>query len=108
MSTSVVEIVATAPPGAVEDDLGLLSDQEVKDALRLALGDAVGDDRLDAAVAAIRAAEAAKWEQLPPEINEDLGLNFPFAVCTETCWLGRQILIEGALFRMFRLREAEA
>ncbi len=85
-------------------DLGLLTDEEVMGALRSALGDVMGDEQLGAAVTAIRSAEAAKWEQLPPEINAEVGLNFPFAVCTETCWLGRQILIEGATFRMFRLR----
>lgn len=104
MSTSVAAAVGGGQNVSVDAGRGLLSDEEVKAALRSALGSAAGDDELTAALAAIRAAEAAKWEQLPPEINAEVGLNFPFAVCTETCWLGRQILIEGATFRMFRLR----
>ena len=105
MSASPVAI--DGPVGAVTAapaERGLLSDQEVTDALRAALGTTVGDAQLAAAVAALRAAEAATWEQLPPEINPDMGYNYRFLSCTETCWLGRQVLIEGATFRIFKQR----
>jgi len=81
-----------------------LSDEEVIDILRGALGTVVGSRQLAAAVAALRAAEAAKWEQLPPEINPDMGFNYGFLPCTEICWLGRKVLIEGVSFRIFRQR----
>ncbi len=76
--------------------------------LRAALGSVAGDEQLEAAVAALRAAEAARWEQLPPEIHPDMGYHYRFLSCTETCWLGRQILVEGATFRIFRQREESA
>ena len=104
--------VATGGPvgaaTAVPAERGLLSDEEVKEVLRAALGAAAGDAQLEAAVAALRAAEAAKWEQLPPEIDPDMGYHYRFLSCSETCWLGRQILIEGATFRVFKQREQAA
>jgi len=95
-------------PGAVRD--GSDADQVgrlIRDGgdLRQSLGNFVPEERLTAAALALQGAIDARWEQLPPEINPELGFHFPFLVCTETCWLGRQILVEGATFRVFRLRE---
>lgn len=90
---------------AVSAEQGLLTDEEAIAILRRALGDAVSGAQLSAAVASIHEAVAAKWEQLPPEIHADMGFNYQFLACTETCWLGRQILIEGATFRVFRRRD---
>ncbi len=95
----------TAAPAVAGAEVGLLSAEEMKEVLRAALSGAVSDEQLEAAVAALRAAEAARWEQLPPEIHPDMGYHYQFLSCTETCWLGRQILIEGATFRIFRRRE---
>jgi hypothetical protein len=100
MTASPVE----APAGA----FGLLSAEEAKEALRAALGESVADQQLDAAIAALHAAEAARWEVLPPDINPDMGYNFQFLSCSETCWLGRPVLIDGATFRVYRLREEPA
>jgi hypothetical protein len=96
----------TAPrAGSGADGAGLLDLEETTAVLRRALGDGVREDQIRAAAAAIKVAEEARWEALPPGINPDMGYNFDFLSCTETCWLGRQVLIEGATFRVFRLRE---
>ncbi|HET7767986.1 MAG TPA: hypothetical protein VFN74_04365 [Chloroflexota bacterium] len=89
-------------------EVGLLAADEVKSVLRDALGGAATEAQLDDAVARLQAAEVAKWEQLPPEIDPDMGYNFRFLSCSETCWLGRQVLLEGATFRVFKLREQPA
>lgn len=88
-----------------EASTGLLSDAELIATLRAALGPAVGDAELGRAVASIRDSEAAKWEQLPPEIDPDMGYNYEFLSCSETCWLGRKVLLEGATFRVFRQKD---
>ena len=98
----VTPVHAPAVEGA-----GLLDEAETAEALRSALGGQISEAQLQAAVAALKAAEVAKWEQLPPEINADMGYHFRFLSCTETCWLGRQVLVEGATFRIFRMREQE-
>ena len=106
MSTAASGVDAPTAPAPAPGDGGLLSDEEIAGALRGALrGAAVSDAQLAAAVAAIRAAEAAKWQQLPPEIDADMGYHYGFLSCAETCWLGRKVLLEGATFRVFRQRE---
>jgi hypothetical protein len=107
MGTLAGDRVRAAAP-AVANEVGLLSAEEMKEVLRAALGGMADDERLEAAVAGLRAAEAARWEQLPPEIHPDMGYHYRFLSCIETCWLGRQILIEGATFRIFRRREESA
>ncbi|HEU5318328.1 MAG TPA: hypothetical protein VFX49_19610 [Chloroflexota bacterium] len=91
--------------GRADVEPGLLSADETKAVLRGALGTAVGEAALDQAVAALEAAQARRWEALPPEIDPDMGYNFEFLSCSETCFLGRQVLLEGRTFRVFRLRE---
>jgi len=110
MSDAVV--VADVLPAAVRAldrvepaEVGLLRPDETAAILHQTLGNLVPEARLTAAASALRVAVDARWEQLPPEINPDMGFNFPFLACTETCWLGRQVLIERATFRVFRLRE---
>ena len=95
-------------PATLPDEMGLLSAEETKSVLRTAFGAAIQEESLDAAIAALQAAQAEKWEQLPPGIDPDMGYNYHFLSCSETCWLGRQILLEGATFRVFRLREEAA
>jgi hypothetical protein len=94
--------IPTEQPPATE--VGLLSVEETVSTLQQVLGDIVPEDRLREAAFVLKQAEAARWEALPPDINPDMGFNF-FVVCRETCWLARQILIEGATFRIFRLRD---
>jgi hypothetical protein len=99
-----VDAPAAPVPGGGER--GLLSDEEITGVLRGALRDyLVSDALLAEAVAALRAAEAARWEQLPPEIDPDMGYHYRFLSCSETCWLGRKVLIDGETFRVFRQRE---
>jgi hypothetical protein len=94
-----------SPPGTASAAAGLLSDEELIGAMRAALpGYVISDAQLQDAVNAIRAAEAVKWEQLPPEIDQDMGYHYRFLSCSETCWLGRKVLIEGETFRVFRQR----
>jgi hypothetical protein len=93
---------ATAPE---TEGGGLLPPAEEVAILRGALGDAIPEQRPAAAAAALDRAEAARWETLPPTVNPDVGFNCGFLVCAETCWLGRQILIEGPHFRIFRQRD---
>jgi hypothetical protein len=106
MSTVAIGVGKPAAPAPAPGDSGLLSDEEIVGALRAALrGDVVSDAHLAEAVAAIRAAEAAKWQQLPSEIDPDMGYHYRFLSCSETCWLGRKVLLEGETFRVFRQRE---
>ena len=109
MTSQAVEMQAQAIARANQDTKvsspGLLDLEETAAVLRRALGSAVGEDQVQAAAAAIKVAEGARWEALPPGIHPDMGFNYSFLSCTETCWLGRQVLIEGATFRLFRLRE---
>jgi hypothetical protein len=96
----------TTTPAEPIAGTGLLSDEQTAAVLRGALGGAVTEAQVQAAVAALREAAQRGWDQLPPEISPDMGYNFQFLSCTETCWLGRQVLIEGATFRVFRQRSA--
>jgi hypothetical protein len=106
MSTVATGIGESAAPVLASAETGLLSDAEMVGILRGALrGYVVSDAQLQVAFAAIRAAEAAKWEQLPPEIDPDMGYHYRFLSCSETCWLGRKVLLEGDTFRVFRQRE---
>lgn len=99
---------AGTPALGASADAGLLTDAEIAEALRAALGEGVAGAQLAAASAALRAAEAAKWEQLPPEIHPDVGFHYGFVRCTTSCWLGYQVLVEGATFRVFRQRAQSA
>jgi hypothetical protein len=96
---------AGAPAAGTTADAGLLTDAEIAAALRAALGEGVTDAQVAAAGATLRAAEAARWEPLPPEIHPDVGFHYGFVRCTTSCWLGHQILVEGATFRVFRQRD---
>ena len=89
---------------APASEVGLLATAEIKSELREALGARVTEAQLDAAVARLQAAELQKWEQLPPGIDPDMGYNFRFLSCSETCWLGREVLLEGSTFRVFKLK----
>ncbi|HET7771288.1 MAG TPA: hypothetical protein VFN74_21135 [Chloroflexota bacterium] len=84
--------------------VGLLTPQEVADTLRSILGPDVPETQIARATAALEAAQDARWERLPKEIHEDMGFNLGFLPCSETCWMGRQVLTEGATFQVFRLR----
>ena len=99
--------ITAIPDAQTVSEEGLLTDEEVAGVLRGVLGPAVPEAELLAAAAALRAAAAAKWELLPPGIHPDMGFNYDFLSCTETCWLGRQILVEGATFRIFKQRSDE-
>ena len=68
---------ATAPA----PEVGLLATAEIKSVLRQALGGAATEAQLDAAVARLWAAEFQKWEQLPPEVDPEMGYNFRFLSC---------------------------
>ena len=84
---------------------GLLDAEAVTHVLQVTLGDFVSKERLRAAAEALQAAVDDQWEQLPPSIHPEVGFNFPFLVCINTCWLGRQILVQERTFRIFRLRQ---
>lgn len=43
------------------------------------------------------------WQELPEGIHPEVGANLGFAVCRETCWLGRA-LDAGDRFMVFRAR----
>ena len=88
----------------VEIEAELLTPQEVAETLRSALGPDVSEDQIARAASALQMAQAERWEQLPKDINPDMGFNLGFLPCSETCWMGRQVLIEGATFRVFRQR----
>jgi hypothetical protein len=106
MSTTAAGVDGPAAPTQAAQSGGLLSDEELTGVLRGALWDyLVSDALLAEIVAGIRAAEAAKWEPLPPEIHPDMGYHYRFLSCSETCWLGRKVLLEGETFRVFRQRE---
>ncbi len=108
MDSAVEEVIPAAVhalDGVEPAGVGLLRPDETVALLRQTLGDLVPEERLKAAASTLQGAVDARWEQLPPEINPEVGFHFPFLVCTETCWLGRQIIMEGATFRVFRLRE---
>jgi hypothetical protein len=106
MSTIATGVDGPAAPTPTGGGGGLLSDEELTGVLRDALRDyPVSDALLAEIVAGIRAAEAAKWEPLPPEIHPDMGYHYRFLSCSETCWLGRKVLLEGETFRVFRQRE---
>ena len=36
---------------------------------------------------------------------KEMGYHYRFLSCSETCWLGRKVLVEGETFRVFRQRE---
>ena len=94
----------TGTDTAPAPEVGLLATAEIKSVLREALGGTLTEAQLDAAVARLRAAELEKWEQLPPGIDPDMGYNYRFLSCSETCWLGREVLLEGSTFRVFKLK----
>jgi len=83
------------------EEFGLLSSEEMVAILRETLGAEVPEERLRAAVAALKAAAGQRWEMLPTDISPDMGYNF-FVSCSETCYLARAIL-DGEVFRIFHL-----
>jgi hypothetical protein len=101
-------VMKTGTDRAPASEVGLLATAQMKSELREALGGAVSEAQLDAAVARLQAAELRKWDQLPPGIDPDMGYKFRFLSCSETCWLGREVLLEGSTFRVFKLKTPAA
>ncbi|MAG36290.1 MAG: hypothetical protein CL878_08605 [Dehalococcoidia bacterium] len=81
----------------------LASRETLHELLQTQLGERVSADELTLMVDDIVGAAKLEWEELPEGINPDLGYNFEFLVCRETCWLGRA-LDAGEHFVVFRYR----
>jgi hypothetical protein len=101
VATQMTAPPSQSAPGKI--DPGLLSLDERVAVLRATLGSRIPEADLQTAASALQEAEMSRWEQLPPGISPDMGFHF-FSVCRETCWLGREILLFGTTFRIFRQR----
>ena len=85
----------------------LASRETMHDVIREHLGDRLAEVEQQAIVDDLAQGTALEWQEMPDGIHPDLGFNFDFLVCRDTCWLGRA-LDAGERFVVFRFRGDEA